>query len=136
MLLEEDFKNKYLQHPISFLSEENLDKLETHCRKASKIERGIEHKVVLELLDRYYQYQKEIQDKNNKLTKLQKENEDLQMRKDNQEKRFKKYKENIDKKIFKNKKFCSNRKICWNKNKRQNTKIKYYSRRRNKKLFR
>lgn len=75
MLSEDDFKNKYLQHPISFLSEENLDKLETHCIKASKIERGIEHKVVLELLDRYYRYQKEIQDKNNKITKLQKENE-------------------------------------------------------------
>lgn len=76
MLLEEDFKNKYLQHPISFLSEENLDKLETHCRKASKIERGIEHKVVLELLDRYYQYQKELENKKNKITKLQKENEE------------------------------------------------------------
>lgn len=71
MLLEEDFKNKYLQHPISFLSEENLDKLETHCRKVSKIERGIEHKVVLELLDRYYQYQKELKNKNDRITKQQ-----------------------------------------------------------------
>lgn len=76
MLSEEDFKNKHLQHPISFLTEKNLDKLETHCRKAIKFERGVEHKVVLELLDRYYQYQKEIQDKNNKITKLQKENEE------------------------------------------------------------
>ena len=50
MLSEDDFKNKYLKHPISYLSEENLDKLEMHCRKVSKIERGIEHKVVLELL--------------------------------------------------------------------------------------
>lgn len=62
MLSEEDFKYKYLQQPITFLTEENLDKLETHCRKASKIERGVEHKVVLELLDRYYQYQKENKD--------------------------------------------------------------------------
>ena len=59
MLSEEDFKYKYLQHPITFLTEENLDKLETHCRKASNYEKGIEHKVVLELLERYYQYQKE-----------------------------------------------------------------------------
>lgn len=31
------------------------------------------------------------------VTKLQRENEDIKLRKDNQEKRFKKYKENIDK---------------------------------------
>lgn len=73
MLLEKDFKNEYLQQPITFLTKENLDKLETHCRKASKIERGIEHKVVLELLDRYYQYQKELKDKNNKIKKQQEE---------------------------------------------------------------
>lgn len=76
MLSEEDFKCKYLQCPITFLTEENLDKLETHCRKAANFERGVEHKVVLELLERYYQYQKEIQDKKNKITKLKKENEE------------------------------------------------------------
>lgn len=76
MLSEEDFKYKYLQHPITFLTEENLDKLETHCRKAVNFERGVEYKVVLELLDKYYQYQKEIKDKNNKIIKLQKENEE------------------------------------------------------------
>ena len=76
MLSEEDFKCKYLQRPITFLTEENLDKLETHCRKASNFERGVEHKVVLELLDRYYQYQKEIQDKNN-IMKKQKEKLEL-----------------------------------------------------------
>lgn len=77
MLSEEDFKYKYLQQPITFLTEENLDKLETHCRKAVNFERGVEHKVVLELLEMYYQYQKEIQDKNNEIIKLQKENETL-----------------------------------------------------------
>ena len=76
MLSEEEFRYKYLQQPITFLTEENLDKLETHCRKAAKFERGFEHKVVLELLDRYYQYQKELKDKNNRITKLQKENEE------------------------------------------------------------
>ena len=59
MLSEEDFKHKYLQHPITFLTEENLEKLETHCIRASRTEIGVEHKVVLELLDRYYQYKKE-----------------------------------------------------------------------------
>ena len=58
MLSEEDFKHKYLQHPITFLTEENLEKLETHCIRASRTEIGVEHKVVLELLDRYYQYKK------------------------------------------------------------------------------
>ena len=76
MLSEENFKNKYLQHPISFLSEENLEELEKHCRKVSNIERGVEHKVVLELIDKYYQYQKEIQDKNNKIKNYKKENEE------------------------------------------------------------
>lgn len=76
MLSEEDFKYKYLQQPITFLTEENLDKLETHCRKAVNFERGVEHKVVLELLERYYQYQKEIQSKNNNITKLEKENQE------------------------------------------------------------
>ena len=71
MLEEENLKNKYLQHSITFLTEENLEKLETHCRKASKIERGIEHKIVLELLNKYYQYQKEIQDKNNRIKEQQ-----------------------------------------------------------------
>ena len=77
MLDEEDFKNKYLQQPITFLTEENLDILETHCRRAVNFEKGFEHKVVLELLERYYQFQKEIQDKNNRITKLQKQNEEL-----------------------------------------------------------
>lgn len=75
MLNKEEYKCKYLQRPITFLTEENLGELETHCRKAVNFERGVEHKVVLELLERYYQYQKEIQDKSNQITKLQKENE-------------------------------------------------------------
>lgn len=84
MLSEEDFKYKYLQQPITFLTEENLDKLETHCRKTVNFERGVEHKVVLELLDRYYQNQKEIQDKNNLITKLQKEIDRQKEKRENQ----------------------------------------------------
>ena len=56
----EDFKNRYLQRPITFLTEENLDKLEDHCRKAIHYERGVEHKVSLELIERYKQVLKEI----------------------------------------------------------------------------
>lgn len=52
----EVFKNNYLQHPITFLTEENLDKLETHCRKAIHYERGVEHQVVLELLERHKEH--------------------------------------------------------------------------------
>ena len=79
MLSEEDFKCKYLQHPITFLTEENLDKLETHCRKAINYERGIEHKVVLELLERYYQYQKENEYWKNRIEKGKKDVQGLKM---------------------------------------------------------
>lgn len=79
MLSEEDFKYKYLQHPITFLTEENLDKLETHCRKASNYEKGIEHKVVLELLERYYQYQKENEYWKNRIEKGKKDVQGLKM---------------------------------------------------------
>ena len=105
MLDEEDFKNKYLQQPITFLTEENLDILETHCRRAVNFEKGFEHKVVLELLERYYQFQKEIQDKNNKIAKLQKENEELKQ----ENKRIKYFSSNlfiddyIPKKVIKDK---------------------------------
>lgn len=50
---EINYENKYLQEPITFLTEKNLEKLEKHCKKASNYERGIEHKVTLELLYRY-----------------------------------------------------------------------------------
>lgn len=105
MLDEEDFKNKYLQQPITFLTEENLDILETHCRRAVNFEKGFEHKVVLELLERYYQFQKEIQDKNNKIAKLQKENKELKQ----ENKRIKYFSSNlfiddyIPKKVIKDK---------------------------------
>lgn len=79
MLSEEDFKYKYLQHPITFLTEENLDKLETRCRKASNYEKGIEHKVVLELLERYYQYQKENEYWKNRIEKGKKDVQGLKM---------------------------------------------------------
>ena len=53
---DKNFKQEYLQKPITFLTEENLDKLEKHCNKAIHYERGIEHRVVLELLERYKEH--------------------------------------------------------------------------------
>lgn len=68
-----NFRNKYLQHPITFLTEENLDKLEDHCRKAINYERGVEHKVVLELLERYKEF----------LTKIEKDKKRIEELKEN-----------------------------------------------------
>lgn len=73
----EAFKNYYLQHPITFLTEENLDKLETHCRKAINYERGVEHKVVLELLERYKEYLAEREQKDKKIKELEEKNKHL-----------------------------------------------------------
>ncbi|OKZ59901.1 MAG: hypothetical protein BHV96_05440 [Clostridium sp. CAG:354_28_25] len=70
----ENFKNKHLQHPITFLTEENLDKLEDHCRKAIHYERGVEHQVVLELLERYKEFLTEREEDKKKIEELEDEN--------------------------------------------------------------
>lgn len=67
----ENFKNRLLQRPITFLTEENLDKLEEHCRKAIRYERGIEHKVVLELLKRYKEFLTEREEDKKKIAELE-----------------------------------------------------------------
>lgn len=67
----EDFKNRYLQRPITFLTEENLDKLENHCKKAIHYERGVEHQVVLELLERYKEFLAEREEDKKKINKLE-----------------------------------------------------------------
>lgn len=67
----ENFKNRLLQRPITFLTEENLDKLEEHCRKAIRYERGIEHKVVLELLERYKEFLAEREEDKKKIEELE-----------------------------------------------------------------
>ena len=67
----ENFKNRLLQRPITFLTEENLDKLEEHCRKAIRYERGIEHKVVLELLERYKEFLAEREEDKKKIAELE-----------------------------------------------------------------
>lgn len=72
-----NFRNKYLQHPITFLTEENLDKLEDHCRKAIRYERGVEHKVVLELLERYKEFLTKIEADKKRIEELKKTNKIL-----------------------------------------------------------
>ena len=73
----DNFKNRYLQQPITFLTEENLDKLENHCKKAIHYERGVEHQVVLELLERYKEFLAEREEDKKKIDKLEKENKEI-----------------------------------------------------------
>ena len=88
-----NFRNKYLQHPITFLTEENLDKLEDHCRKAINYERGVEHQVVLELLERYKEF----------LTKIEKDKKRIEELKENNI-YLVKYRNVLEEEIFKNNK--------------------------------
>lgn len=73
----DNFKNRYLQQPITFLTEENLDKLENHCKKAIHYERGIEHQVVLELLERYKEFLAEREEDKKRIERLQVLEDDL-----------------------------------------------------------
>ena len=89
---DKNFKQQYLQKTITFLTEENLDKLKKHCNKAIHYERGIEHKVVLELLQKYKEYlaereadkkrikelEEELVNKENKIWKLKETIQDLE----------------------------------------------------------
>lgn len=77
VLYEEDLKKELLQRPISFLTEENLDKLETHCLRAIRFERGVEHKVVLELLKRYKEYSLEREQDKKRIQELEADNRKL-----------------------------------------------------------
>lgn len=58
------FSCKYMQQPISFLTEENLNKLEQHCEKTIQYGNGRileEHQVTLELIIRYRELQQELE---------------------------------------------------------------------------
>ena len=70
---EMNFKRELLQRPISYLTEGNLDKLETHCLKAIRYEVGIEHKVVLELLERHKEYLAEFEQDKARIKELEEE---------------------------------------------------------------
>ncbi len=73
----DNFKNRYLQQPITFLTEENLDKLENHCKKAIHYERGVEHQVVLELLERYKEFLAEREEDKKKIEELEEKNKEI-----------------------------------------------------------
>lgn len=58
------FSCKYLQQPISFLTEEKLDRLQQHCEKTIQYGNGRileEHQVTLELIIRYRELQQELE---------------------------------------------------------------------------
>lgn len=67
------FKNKYLQKPISAVTEESLELLEGHCKRQLHREIGQivrEHEIVLELIYRYKKQQKELEQKESILDKV------------------------------------------------------------------
>lgn len=70
------FSCKHIQQPISFLTEENLDRLQQHCEKTIQYGNGRlleEHQVTLELIIRYRELKQELEkekEKNNKLQEL------------------------------------------------------------------
>ena len=58
------FSCKRMQQPISFLTEEDLNKLEQHCEKTIQYGNGRileEHQVTLELIIRYRELQQELE---------------------------------------------------------------------------
>lgn len=68
------FSCKHIQQPISFLTEENLDRLQQHCEKTVQYGNGRileEHQVTLELIIRYQNLKQELEkekEKNKELT--------------------------------------------------------------------
>lgn len=58
------FSCKHIQQPISFLTEENLDRLQQHCEKTVQYGNGRileEHQVTLELIIRYKELKTELE---------------------------------------------------------------------------
>ena len=71
------FSCKYMQQPISFLTEENLDRLQQHCEKTIQFGNGRileEHQVTLELIIRYRELQQEIEKEKEKNRILESKN--------------------------------------------------------------
>ena len=69
------FSCEYIQHPISFLIKENLDRLQQHCEKTIKYATGRvleEHQTTLELIIRYKELQQELEKEKEKNKELEK----------------------------------------------------------------
>ena len=74
------FSCKYMQQPISFLTEENLDRLQQHCEKTIQYENGRileEHQVTLELIIRYRELQQKLEKEKKKNKKLEEDKNHL-----------------------------------------------------------
>ena len=70
------FSCEYIQHPISFLIEENLDRLQQHCEKTINYATGRvleEHQTTLELIIRYKELQQELEKEKEKNKKIENE---------------------------------------------------------------
>ena len=67
------FSCKRMQQPISFLTEEDLNKLEQHCEKTIKYGNGRileEHQITLELIIRYRELKQELEKEKEKNKEL------------------------------------------------------------------
>lgn len=67
------YKATYMQNPCNILTEENLNRLEEHCKKAIHYERGEikrEHEVTLDLLYKYKEQQAESEKKDKIIGKM------------------------------------------------------------------
>lgn len=74
------FSCKYMQQPISFLTEENLDRLQQHCEKTIQYGNGRileEHQVTLELIIKYKELQQELKKEKEKNKELLEQNKDM-----------------------------------------------------------
>ena len=69
------FSCEHIQHPISFLTEDNLDRLQQHCEKTIKYAtRRVleEHQTTLELIIRYRELKQELEKEKEKNKELEK----------------------------------------------------------------
>ena len=80
--MEKDlYKAKYLQEPITMLTEENLELLEKHCIKNRKQDIGRrfrEHEIVFELIQAYKEQQAELGKKCKKIWNLKSQVQELE----------------------------------------------------------
>lgn len=74
------YEAEYMQNPFEILTEENLERLEKHCKKVIHYERGEikeEHEVILCLLYKYQELQEQKEKQNKELEEKDKNNMDL-----------------------------------------------------------
>lgn len=70
---KEIYKASYMQNPFNILTQENLDRLEKHCKKAIHYERKeglLEHQLTLDLLYKYRDQQAELEKKDKMIDEM------------------------------------------------------------------